>query len=1336
MNLVSTANLVNLISTANLAGLVSTANLAGLVSTTYLTSQITSTVVGLGSAGYISSSQLVSTVAGISLTAGPTQTQVVSSINNLLVPYSTLNTATYFQMKASTNQLFFGTYGPQSQLYIGDLKAAYGDSVSTEPTVLINQPVIQQAVSFSSNYSYTGSDQTFVVPAGLTSMNVTLSGAGGGNSGGTGGYVSGTLAVTPGQTLTIIVGQGGQITGNAYGGGGSSGSFPGGSGGGRSAIRLSGNDIVTAGGGGCGAGGAGGNGGYPSGSAGSGGFPGQGGTSNAGGAGNYPNYGAGSQYTGGSSAGQSYGGGGGGGYYGGGAGGATNGANQGGGGGGSSYYSASLTNVTANSSGGGAASQTNGSVSISYNLNLIYRNANAIEIRGYQGNKMIVDPYMNMGIGVSSINSTISLDVVGTTRSLTMSTQQLNISSINGQTFGGPIFSTVIGLGTAGYVSTSYLGTQLASTVQGLGSAGYISSSQLLSTSAGLSGNSGPTQAQVTSSINNLLVPYSTLNTSTYFQVKASTNQLFFGNYFPPDSGSGPSAQIFIGDIKAKKGDATTIEPIVLINQPTVSPYVPTTNVSYPSIGAVSSFTVPASITSITVTLGGPRGGGGTYNYPGNSSYGWGDTVSGTLAVTPGETLTIIVGSPGAYAYETSAGTSAYGGGGIGGSQTSSTYGGGGGGRTAIQRGGVDIVTAGGGGGGQGGTGGYNGGNAAYDTGYQGGGGGQTTAATSSMGGGGSQTTGGSSPGSPSTSGSARTGGNSAGQGGGGGGGYYGGGGGYNGCGGGGSSYIANLTGTVSYNVNNTYYNGQSGIGYINITYGQSLVYRNANMLELRGYTGNKTIFDANMNLGINISSINTSYALDVGGAIRAQSLLVSSLSTTSLIARTLNTGQMTMSSLFISYSTLTPTTYFTISTTNTQLLIGTAGSNSQVYVGDIRSYFGDATSTNPIFTIQQTPLVTSATSNTVTYSYTGADQTFTVPNGITTIYVTLSGAAGQSTTYSLGGAGGYVSGTLAVTTGATYTVIVGGTNAGNATAYGGGGASGASGSASGGGRSAINLGGVDLVTAGGGGGGASTNNGGPIGGVGGGTTGGSGTSPALAGYAGTGGTQSSGGTGYYTGTQYSGGAANSAGGGGGGWWGGGGASYGLGGGGGGSSYVGNLTGTVVNTQGGGAAAGYYSSTGSQPGTVTISYYTGIAPRNANLFEVVAYNGNKFIVDSNASVGINTSSIVSSFTLDVNGPFRSAVYYSTITAGGTMTITPGNNFGVYYNITASGTYTISLDSSQISQNIGKYYVFRNNSGSSLSITITGGSGITSPITVATATTATIMVATTSSYALF
>jgi hypothetical protein len=65
-NLVSTANLANLVSTANLANLVSTANLANLVSTTYIATQLGSTVIGLGTAGYISSSQLLSTSAGLS----------------------------------------------------------------------------------------------------------------------------------------------------------------------------------------------------------------------------------------------------------------------------------------------------------------------------------------------------------------------------------------------------------------------------------------------------------------------------------------------------------------------------------------------------------------------------------------------------------------------------------------------------------------------------------------------------------------------------------------------------------------------------------------------------------------------------------------------------------------------------------------------------------------------------------------------------------------------------------------------------------------------------------------------------------------------------------------------------------------------------------------------------------------------------------------------------------------------------------------------------------------------------------------------------------------------
>jgi hypothetical protein len=65
-------------------------------------------------------------------------------------------------------------------------------------------------------FDYTGSDQTYTVPPGVTSITVKMWGAGGGGSdnrdggnGGGGAYVTGTLTVTPGEVLTIVVGQGG-----------------------------------------------------------------------------------------------------------------------------------------------------------------------------------------------------------------------------------------------------------------------------------------------------------------------------------------------------------------------------------------------------------------------------------------------------------------------------------------------------------------------------------------------------------------------------------------------------------------------------------------------------------------------------------------------------------------------------------------------------------------------------------------------------------------------------------------------------------------------------------------------------------------------------------------------------------------------------------------------------------------------------------------------------------------------------------------------------------------------------------------------------------------------
>jgi hypothetical protein len=105
----------------------------------------------------------------------------------------------------------------------------------------------------------------------------------------------------------------------------------------------------------------------------------------------------------------------------------------------------------------------------------------------------IVNTSSNVGIQTASPGAT--LDVAGTGRFQILSTQNINLSTINGQAFGGPITSTVIGLGTAGYVSTSQLVStsfgladhlEVQSTSRGLGTLGYVSTSQLVSTTVGL----------------------------------------------------------------------------------------------------------------------------------------------------------------------------------------------------------------------------------------------------------------------------------------------------------------------------------------------------------------------------------------------------------------------------------------------------------------------------------------------------------------------------------------------------------------------------------------------------------------------------------------------------------------------------------------------------------------------------------------------------------------------------------------------------------------------------------------------------------------------------------
>ncbi|MFT5823783.1 MAG: gliding motility-associated-like protein [Crocinitomix sp.] len=122
------------------------------------------------------------------------------------------------------------------------------------------------------------------------------------------------------------------------------------------------------------------------------------------------------------------------------------------------------------------------------------------------------------------------------------------------------------------------------------------------------------------------------------------------------------------------------------------------------------------------------------------------------------------------------------------------------------------------------------------------------------------------------------------------------------------------------------------------------------------------------------------------------------------------------------------------------------------------------------------------------TFTYTGAIQTYTVPGGVTSVQVEVCGAQGQAITLeqydeSVGGAGGYAIGTLAVTPGEVLNIYVGGTGTEATPGWNGGAAGGwgtpsdgdAGPGGSGGGASDVRQGGTaygDRVIVGGGGGG------------------------------------------------------------------------------------------------------------------------------------------------------------------------------------------------------------------------------------------------------------------------
>jgi len=247
-------------------------------------------------------------------------------------------------------------------------------SLTAGTTVYAVQANLNQG---SQTFNFTGSQQTWTVPAGVTSVNVDVQGAQGGNTGygtaGLGGRTQATIPVTPGATVFINVGgQGNYSTGGWNGGGTPYGCGCVGGGGGASDIRIGGNAlanraIVAGGGGGAGyywnwTNDHGGNGGGLTGEAGKTNnaynvtYCGQGGTQAAGGAGANQGGPAGSLGNGGGAG--YYAGSGGGGYYGGGSG-----YGGGGGGGGSSFANNQATGVTQTQ----GFKSGNGLVTISWN---------------------------------------------------------------------------------------------------------------------------------------------------------------------------------------------------------------------------------------------------------------------------------------------------------------------------------------------------------------------------------------------------------------------------------------------------------------------------------------------------------------------------------------------------------------------------------------------------------------------------------------------------------------------------------------------------------------------------------------------------------------------------------------------------------------------------------------------------------------------------------------------------------------------------------------------------------------------------------------------------------
>ena len=189
--------------------------------------QINSNMVATGA---VSTSKLA--ISGVSFTANGTL-----SANNLFITQTNVTTLCSRDIKSDRVSLLNnaptlnsnGTRGIYIDSYTRELKTL-GGSYSFTYSDMDMRPV-----SHISRTTYSGSvgtDQTFVVPAGVNYIFVKMWGAGGGagraggwsygSHGAGGGHSRGIVPVFPGETLTIVAGRGGLTVSNTaqYGSGG------------------------------------------------------------------------------------------------------------------------------------------------------------------------------------------------------------------------------------------------------------------------------------------------------------------------------------------------------------------------------------------------------------------------------------------------------------------------------------------------------------------------------------------------------------------------------------------------------------------------------------------------------------------------------------------------------------------------------------------------------------------------------------------------------------------------------------------------------------------------------------------------------------------------------------------------------------------------------------------------------------------------------------------------------------------------------------------------------------------------------------------------------------